>query len=60
MASKIAAQLYTVRAACQTPEDFADTVKRVAEMGYESGAALRPRQGDHATSTSRTPATPRA
>ncbi|HCA46057.1 MAG TPA: sugar phosphate isomerase/epimerase, partial [Armatimonadetes bacterium] len=36
MASKIAAQLYTVREACQTAEDFADTVKRVREMGYES------------------------
>lgn len=36
MASKIAAQLYTVRQACQTPADFADTVRRVAEIGYES------------------------
>ena len=36
MASKIAAQLYTVRDACQTAEDFAETVKRVREMGYES------------------------
>ena len=36
MASKIAAQLYTVRQACQTAADFAETVRKVADMGYES------------------------
>ncbi|MGC9319179.1 MAG: sugar phosphate isomerase/epimerase family protein [Armatimonadota bacterium] len=36
MASKIAAQLYTVRHACQTAEDFAESVQKIAEIGYES------------------------
>lgn len=36
MASKISAQLYTVRDACQNAGDFADAVKRVADIGYES------------------------
>lgn len=31
---KIGAQLYTVRNACKTPEDFALTLRRVADMGY--------------------------
>ncbi len=31
---KIGAQLYTVRDACQTLPDFANTLARVAEMGY--------------------------
>lgn len=31
---RIGAQLYTVRAACTTLEDFAETLKRVAEIGY--------------------------
>ena len=36
MASKISAQLYTVRDACQNARDFANAVQRVAEIGYES------------------------
>ncbi len=31
---KIGAQLYTVRSACQTLEDFAQTLSRVADIGY--------------------------
>ncbi len=31
---KIGAQLYTVRDFCQTPEDFAETLKKISEMGY--------------------------
>jgi sugar phosphate isomerase/epimerase len=34
--SKIAAQLYTVRDFTQTPEDIAETMKKVAEIGYEA------------------------
>ena len=30
----IGAQLYTVRNACQTPEGLAETLRRVADMGY--------------------------
>ena len=33
---KIGAQLYTVRDACQTPEGFADTLARVADMGFST------------------------
>ena len=33
---KIGAQLYTVRAHMQTSKDFASTIKRVAEIGYET------------------------
>jgi sugar phosphate isomerase/epimerase len=36
MASKIAAQLYTVREFCQTADDFAETAQRVADIGYET------------------------
>ena len=36
MASKIAAQLYTIRDACQTADEFFESVQRVADMGYES------------------------
>ncbi len=36
MSIKIGAQLYTVRSSCQTLEDFAQTLSRVAEMGYTS------------------------
>lgn len=32
---KIGAQLYTVRDFTQTKEDFADTIKKVADIGYE-------------------------
>lgn len=32
----IGAQLYTVTKSCQTPEDLAETLKRVADMGYRS------------------------
>jgi sugar phosphate isomerase/epimerase len=35
-ASKIAAQLYTVREFTQTPEDIAETMKKVAAIGYEA------------------------
>ena len=31
---KIGAQLYTVRKSCTTPEDFAETLKKVADIGY--------------------------
>ena len=31
---KIGAQLYTLHDYCKTPEDFAETLKRVADMGY--------------------------
>jgi len=33
---KIGAQLYTVRDFTQTSQDFANTIKKIAEMGYES------------------------
>ena len=33
---KIGAQLYTVRDACQTPKGFADTLARVADMGFST------------------------
>ncbi len=33
---KIGAQLYTVRSACQDLDSFAETLKRVADMGYTS------------------------
>jgi len=36
MASKIAAQMYTVRDACQTAEGMAEALQRVADIGYES------------------------
>jgi len=36
MASKIAAQMYTVRQACQTAEDMAQSLQRIADIGYES------------------------
>ena len=32
---KIGAQLYTVRNFCKTPEDVAETLKRVADIGYK-------------------------
>lgn len=32
---KIGAQLYTVRDFCKTPEDLAETLKKVADIGYE-------------------------
>ena len=31
---KIGAQLYTLRKSCKTTEDFAETLKRVADIGY--------------------------
>jgi len=34
--SVIAAQLYTVREFCKTPEDIAKTMRRVREIGYEA------------------------
>ncbi len=33
---EIGAQLYTVRAMCQTPEGFADTLRRIADIGYRT------------------------
>ena len=36
MASKIAAQLYTVRESCKTPEDLAVSLEKIAAMGYEA------------------------
>ncbi len=36
MASKIAAQMYTVREFCQTAEDMAQSLQKVADIGYES------------------------
>ncbi len=33
---KIGLQMYTLRQAMTTPEDFSDTIRRVAEMGYKS------------------------
>lgn len=33
---KIGAQLYTVRDACKTKEDLAETLKKVADIGYRS------------------------
>lgn len=33
---KIGAQLYTVRNFCQTQEDFSETLKKVAEIGYKT------------------------
>ncbi len=33
---KIGAQLYTLREFCQTPADFAETLKRVADIGYRT------------------------
>lgn len=33
---KIGAQLYTVRASTQTPEDFSETLKKVADIGYKT------------------------
>ena len=32
----IGAQLYTLREFCQTPEAFAQTLNRVAELGYKT------------------------
>ena len=31
---KIGAQMFTTRATCQTLEGFADTLKRIADIGY--------------------------
>ena len=31
---KCGAQLYTVRDFCRTPEDFAETLKKIADIGY--------------------------
>ncbi len=36
MASKISAQLYTIREFCKTPEDIATSLAKVAGIGYES------------------------
>ncbi len=36
MASKIAAQMYTVRQTCQTAEEMARSLQRIADIGYES------------------------
>jgi sugar phosphate isomerase/epimerase len=36
MASKIAAQMYTVRDFCQTPPDIVDTLRKIAKIGYTS------------------------
>jgi len=36
MASKIAAQMYTVRESCKTPEDIATSLAKIAAIGYES------------------------
>lgn len=33
---QIGAQLYTVRDFCKTPEDFAQTLKKVADIGYKT------------------------
>lgn len=33
---KIGAQLYTVRASTQTPDDFSETLKKVADIGYKT------------------------
>lgn len=33
---KIGAQLYTVRANTQTPEDFSETLKKIADIGYKT------------------------
>lgn len=33
---EIGAQLYTVRDFCKTPDDFAETLRRVADMGYRT------------------------
>ena len=33
---EIGAQLYTVRDFCKTPEDFAETLKKVADIGYRT------------------------
>lgn len=33
---KIGAQLYTVRDACQTLDDFADTLSKIADMGFST------------------------
>ena len=33
---RVSAQLYTVRDACQTPEGFADTLARVADIGFST------------------------
>ncbi len=36
MASKIAAQMYTVRESCKTPEGIAESLAKIAAIGYES------------------------
>lgn len=36
MSIRIGAQLYTVRDACQTLEDFSETLARVADIGYKT------------------------
>jgi len=36
MASKIAAQTYTVREFCKTPEDIAESMRKIAAIGYEA------------------------
>lgn len=33
---EIGAQLYTVREFCQTTEGFAETLKKVAQIGYRT------------------------
>ena len=33
---EIGAQFYNVRELCKTPEAFADTLARVAELGYKN------------------------
>lgn len=32
----VGAQLYTVRDFCKTPEDLAETLKKIADIGYTS------------------------
>ncbi|MGD9496515.1 MAG: sugar phosphate isomerase/epimerase family protein [Armatimonadota bacterium] len=50
MASKIAAQMYTVRHACHTAEGLAQSLQRIADIGYESvqlsghGSEITPEQ----------------
>ena len=34
---KIGAQLFTLRDYCKIPEDFAETLKKVADIGYTIG-----------------------
>ncbi len=32
---RIGAQFYTIRAFCKTQDDFAESLKKVADIGYE-------------------------